>query len=118
VAVFATWRHPLLDRILGSTLRAKVLAWLLTHPDERYFVRALASILGEDSTNLSRELARLTALGVLSCQTEGRQKYYQANRKCPVFQELQGLVIKTMGVADVLRSALAPLASGIEVAFV
>ena len=33
--------------------------------------------------------------------------FYQANRRCPIFAELQGLVVKTAGVADVLRAALA-----------
>ena len=107
----------MLDTLLGSRLRAKVLAWLLCHSDERYFVRQLESILGEDSTNLSRELAQLAELGILVSQTEGRQKYYQADRQCPIFPELQGLAIKTMGVADVVKSALTSLADRIQVAF-
>jgi len=36
-----------------------VLGWLFSHPDERYFVRQLTGLLKEDSTNISRELARL-----------------------------------------------------------
>jgi predicted nucleotidyltransferase len=44
--------------------------------------------------------------------------FYQANPDCPVFEELKGLMVKTTGVADVLRAALAPLAAQIRVAFV
>ena len=54
----------MLAELFGSKLRAKLLGWLLTHPDERFFVRQLASILGEDSTNISRELARLVRLAI------------------------------------------------------
>lgn len=36
-----------------------MLGWLFSHPDERYFVRQLTALLKEDSTNISRELARL-----------------------------------------------------------
>ena len=108
----------MLDKLLGSRLRAKALAWLLTHPGERFFVRQLETILGEDSTNLSRELARLAGLGILTCESEGREKYYQADGKCPIFPELQGLAIKTMGVADVLKSALTDMADRIHVAFI
>src|SRR5205807_9201083 len=43
--------------------------------------------------------------------------FYQANRQCPLFPELQGLLVKTVGVADVLRAALAGLADRIQVAF-
>ena len=108
----------MLDNLFGSRLRAKALGWLLTHPDERYFVRQLTAILGEDSTNLSRELARLAGMGILTCQEEGRQKYYQANHDSPIFEELRGLAVKTFAVADVLREALRPLTKRIRIAFI
>ena len=63
----------MLAMLLGSKLRGKVLGWLFTHPDERYFVRHLAALLGADSTNVSRELARLGRLGILVSTTEGIQ---------------------------------------------
>lgn len=108
----------MLANLLGSRLRAKLLGWLFSHPDERYFVRQLTALLGEDSTNVSRELARLEKLGILVSTLEGRQKYYQANRLCAVFPELRGLAIKTAGVADVLRDALTPMSDRISLAFV
>ncbi len=108
----------MLETILGSKLRSKVLGWLFTHPDERYFVRQLTGLLREDSTNVSRELIRLEKTGVLVSTKEGKQKYYQANRKSSIYDELHGLIVKTTGVADVLRSALAPSAGRIKVAFI
>ena len=48
----------------------------------------------------------------------GNQKHYQANASATVFAELRGLVLKTMGLADVLRAALAPLAGQIDGAFI
>jgi len=95
-----------------------VLGWLFTHPDERYFVRQLTSLLREDSTNVSRELMRLEKTGILVSAKEGKQKYYQANRKSPIYDELHGLIVKTTGVVDVLRSALSPSAGRIKVAFI
>jgi predicted nucleotidyltransferase len=108
----------MLEKLLGSRLRAKALGWLYCHPGERFFVRQLTGLLREDSTNLSRELARLAQWGVLTCQQEGRQKYYQANPTCPVFPELKSLAIKTAGLGDVIRSALKPVASRIRLALV
>jgi predicted nucleotidyltransferase len=109
--------NAMLETLLGSKLRAKVLGWLFTHPDERYFVRQLTTLVGEDSTNVSRELARMEKIGVLVSTTEGKQKYYQANRQSPLFNELHGLIVKTTGVVDVLRSALVPAMEQIKVAF-
>ncbi len=95
-----------------------MLGWLFSHPDERYFVRQLTTLVKEDSTNVSRELIRLEKTGILISTTEGKQKYYQANRQSPLFNELHGLIVKTTGVADVLRSALAPSVGQIRVAFI
>jgi len=49
---------------------------------------------------------------------EGRQTYFQANRDCPVFEELRGLVRKTFGVAEVLQAGLAGLAGHVQLAFI
>jgi predicted nucleotidyltransferase len=108
----------MLETLLGSKLRAKVLGWLFSHPDERYFVRQLMALLKEDSTNVSRELARLEKTGILVSTTEGRQKYYQANRQSPLFNELHGLMLKTVGVADIIKKALEPRMADIKLAFI
>ncbi len=108
----------MLEQLMKSRVRARVLGWLLSHPDKRYFVRQLEAVLGEDSTNLSRELARLEGLGILSSEMEGRQKHYRANRDCPLYPELRGLALKTVGLADVLREALTSFADDIDLAFV
>ena len=108
----------MLEKLFGSRLRAKAIGWLFTHPDERFFVRQLTELLGEDSTNLSRELAKLEKLGFLTCRLEGRQKYYQANKRSPMFEELKGLAVKATGLADHVRRALQPLKNQIRIAFI
>lgn len=103
---------------MGSKLRSKVLGWLFTHPDERYFVRQLTSLVKEDSTNVSRELSRLEKAGILVSTIEGKHKYYQANRQSPLFDELHGLMLKTVGVADIIKKALEPRMADIKLAFI
>jgi predicted nucleotidyltransferase len=108
----------LLEYLLGSRLRARLLGWLFSHPGERYFVRQLAGLLGEDSTNLSRELARLADLGLVTGSRDGQQKYFRINAEAPVFPELRGLVLKTSGLGDLIRESLQPLAGRVRVALV
>jgi len=108
----------MLDKLLRSRLRAKVLGWLFTNHDQRYYVRELTKLLEEDSTNISRELARLEEMGILLCQKEGKQKYYQANPQCAIFEELRGLALKTTGLVGVLREALSHFNEQIALAFV
>jgi len=108
----------MLETLFGSKLRARLIGWLFTHPDERYYVRQLTNLIDEDSTNVSRELARLAESGILTVQIEGRQKYYKADPRSPVFDELRSLAVKTVGLGDIMRSALLPFRNRIRAAFI
>lgn len=108
----------MLDELLGSSLRAKLIGWLFTHSDEEYFVRQLQSLLQEDSTNISRELTRLERLGILTCRVSGRQKHYRPNPDCPICDELRSIARKTFGLADILRECMLPIEKSIAMAFV
>jgi predicted nucleotidyltransferase len=44
--------------------------------------------------------------------------YFRANDGCPIFDELRGIVIKTMGAAVAIATALEDLAERVRVAFV
>jgi len=105
------------EKIFGSRIRAKILGWLFTHPDESFFVRQVALILKEDPTNVSREMAKLEELGILRSKRTGNLKHFQTNRECPFFEELKGLVLKTSGVAGRIRASLQRL-KGIEFAII
>ena len=48
----------------------------------------------------------------------GNQKHYQANPESPLFQELCGILQKTVALAEPLREVLQPLAAQIRAAFV
>ena len=98
----------LTDLLLGD-YRKKLLSQLLLHPDTDYHVRELARLTGTSPGSLHKELARLAAAGLLLCKAQGNQVRYQANRQCPVFPELAGLLRKTTGAAELLALALAPL---------
>ena len=67
---------------------------------------------------VQRELARLAEAGLLVRTRVGSQVHFQANAASPVFGELKTLMVKTAGVGDVLREALAGLADRITLAFV
>ena len=63
-------------------------------------------------------MGKLSAAGLITVNKVGNQKHYQANREAPVFDELRGIVLKTFGMADVLRQGLLPMADKISVAFI
>ncbi len=107
-----------LAAMLFSEYRRRVLGLLLLHPQDRYHLREIARLTGTVPGTLMRELSKLTDAGVLAKQAVGRQVFYAANRDCPIFEELAGILRKTSGLVDVLVDALLPVAERIELAFV
>lgn len=103
---------------LFPRVRQRVLAILYGNPDRSFFGREIMALAQSGAGAVQRELADLAAAGLLKVSSRGNQKHYQANPAAPVFGELRGLVLKTFGLADVLRNALAPLASKIAFAFI
>jgi predicted nucleotidyltransferase len=104
--------------LLFGNYRRQVLALLLLHTDEAFHLRQIARITGTQPGTLRRELDQLTQAGVLKKKSVGNLVQFSADPQCPIFEELRGILKKTVGVADVLREALAPLAGKISVAFV
>jgi predicted nucleotidyltransferase len=108
---------PIADALFTRT-QQRVLGLLFGNPSRSFYSNEIVRLSGVGTGTVHRELARLLASGLVTAGLIGNQKHYQANRAAPVFDELRGLALKTFGVADVLRAALAPLASRIRVAFV
>ena len=67
---------------------------------------------------VQRELEHLCAAGIVVRDGQRRAITYRANPDSPILDELQRLLAKTVGVAEHLRRALAPLQSAIDIAFI
>jgi len=100
---------PIADALFPKVAQ-RVLAALYGNPDKSFYTKELIRLVDSGTGAVHRELKKLTDAGLLSVRAIGNQKHYQANRHSPVFIELHGLVIKTFGVADVLRQVLLPFA--------
>ena len=108
---------PVADALFTKT-QQRVLGLLYGNPARSFYSNEIVRLSGVGIGTVHRELARLLASGLVTAGRIGNQKHYQANRAASVFEELRGLALKTFGVADVLRTALAPIAPRIRVAFV
>jgi predicted nucleotidyltransferase len=103
--------------LFGET-RSALLALLYGHTDESFYQRQLIRAIGAGHGAIQRELKQLADMGLVVRRLQGNQVLYRANTKSPIFSEIKSLITKTAGVHDAIRSALAPLESQIEVAFV
>jgi len=103
---------------LFTKTQQRVLAVLFGQPHRSFYANEIIELAQSGSGAVQRELARLQASHLVTVQKIGNQKHYQANPDAPIYEELRGIVMKTFGVADVLRNALIPLWPLIEVAFI
>jgi predicted nucleotidyltransferase len=103
---------------LFSATQQRVLGFLFGQPDRSFYATELIGLVGAGSGAVQRELARLEQSGLVTISRLGTQKHYQANPRSPIFEELRGITQKTVGLAEPLREALAPLAPRIVAAFV
>jgi predicted nucleotidyltransferase len=95
-----------------------VLGLLMSHPERSFYLREIAEITGLSVGHVQRELSRLVKSGILNRVRRGRHVYFQADPTCPIFSELRGIVVKTAGLADLLREALSPIRDRLRFAFV
>lgn len=103
---------------LFSATQQRVLGLLFGQPDRSFYATELIGLTGGGSGAVQRELAKLERSGLVVTSRRGTQKHYQANPQSPIFEELCGIARKTVGLAEPLREALAPLAPQITAAFV
>ena len=107
-----------LSVFLFNKTRRGLMALFFGHPDEAFYVNQLLQSLNAGSGAVQRELKIMTEAGIITRERRGNMVYYQANIKNPIFNELKNIVSKTFGVADILRSALEPVAEKIKLAFI
>src|SRR4030042_2416090 len=107
-----------LSRTLFSKTRRAVFSLLYSHVDDAFYLRQIVRAAGVGLGAVQRELKQLSDAGIIQRIVRGRQVYYQANPRCPVFAELKNLVVKTVGVGAALQAALAPLGGRINVAVI
>lgn len=103
---------------LFTKTQQRVLAVLFGQSQRSFYANEIIGLAGSGSGAVQRELARLESAGLVTTHRIGNQKHYQANPAAPIFAELRGIVLKTFGVADVLRAALQPVWPLVELAFV
>jgi hypothetical protein len=106
----------MLDSIITSQTRIKLLMKFFLNPKSKSYLRQLAKDFGESTNGIRLELNKLTKAKVLKSSTEGRNKIYFANSKHPLFNDIRNIVLKSTGIDKVISDILVKLGS-IKIAF-
>lgn len=110
-------RTGLVDALFPGT-KQRVLGLLFGQPRRSFYATEVIGLVASGSGVVQRELVTLALSGLVTVKAVGNQKHYQANPDSPIFAELCAIVQKTIGLAEPLREALAPLNPQIIAAFV
>lgn len=103
---------------LFTKVQQKVLALLFGQPDKSFYLNEIVRYAAMGKGVISRELAKLTASGLLVISKQGNQNHYQANANAAIFAELKQIVLKTFGLVGLLQAGLEPLLPHLDQAFV
>jgi len=98
-----------IDRLFGSRTRVTLLGKLLMYPDRSFYLRELSRDLKIPYSMLYKEEKNLVSLGILNEEKKGKVTLVSANRKLPYFAELKSLLIKTVGLGNLVKKALSEL---------
>jgi len=111
-------RGPSIVNIFPNRALVDVLTLLLLHADQEYYQRNIAEQTGRSVIEIQRALKRIERAGLIEKVRRGNRVYYSARRDHPAFDDLRSLLVKTTGLADVIREALLRTQARIRLAFV
>lgn len=96
----------MLDSLITSKTRIKLLCKFFLNPEARSYLRELSDEFGESTNAVRVELNRLEKAGLLASETEGRTKVFSANTQHTLFPEIHNLVRKTLGIDQLVERVL------------
>lgn len=103
---------------LFSKTQQQVLGLLYGQPDRDFYTNEIIKLSQSGTGAVQRELSKLVDAGIITVREVGNQKRYQANQALPFYSELRSIIVKTFGMAEVIKDALRQWAKKIELAFI
>ena len=88
--------------LISSKTRVKLVMRFFFNPETRSYLRQLAREFNASTNAVREELNQLRETGLLETEKEGRQVYYSANTRHPLYPELKSMVGKVMGIDKVI----------------
>jgi len=96
----------MLDVLISSRTRIKLLLKFFLNSSTRGYLRALEQEFGESTNAIRVELNRLEEAGMLQSSQEGNRRYFQANREHPLFDQVHQILLKTFGIDQIMEKVV------------
>lgn len=92
----------MLEELLISKVRVKILELFLGSPSEVYHVRDIVRRVDEEINAVRRELARLEKAGLLASEWRANRRYYSVKKDFIFYPELLSIINKTVGLGGTI----------------
>lgn len=96
----------MLGTLITSKTRIKLLLKFFLNSNNTAYLRSLEPEFGESTNAIRQELNRFEDAGLLVSLSEGNKKIYKANTKHPLFPEINGLLMKHIGLDKIIEKVV------------
>ena len=96
----------------------RIIGALVLHPAVTYTLNELIRIGGASRSQSAVIVDKLVDAGLALDERSGNQRRIRLNPAWPLLDELRAICVKSFGVAEPIRDALAPLFERVDLAFV
>jgi hypothetical protein len=105
----------MLEALISSKTRIKLLLKFFVNSNNIGYLRGLEAEFGESSNAIRQELNRLEEAGLLLSFADGNKKFFQANTMHPLFQEIHTILLKHLGLDQIIERVINRLGNVEEV---
>lgn len=95
-----------LETLISSKTRVKLLMRLFLNPDSRAYLRGLAEEFNESTNSVRLELNRFEEAGMLHAVRDGKKKVFKANTKYPLYNDIRNILLKYTGLQEVIERVI------------
>jgi predicted nucleotidyltransferase len=110
--------NGMLSSFLFTPKQQRLLAAILLHPEREYTLAALQDATSGGVSSLVSYIDTLINAGVVLVRKVRASKMYRANIEHPLYPELKSIAVKSFGILDPIRLALASVQDTIQRAFI
>ncbi len=96
----------MLETLISSKTRIKLLLKFFLNSNTTAYLRSLEVEFGESSNAIRMELNKMEEAGMLKSFMNGNKKMYQANEQYPLFREIHSILLKTIGIDQVIEKVI------------
>ena len=93
----------MIESLITSKTRIKLLLKFFLNSQTKSYLRSMETEFGESTNSIRVELNRLENAGLLYTSTEGNKKMFSANIKHPLFQDINNILKKFIGIDQIIE---------------